>query len=593
MVINIPTFTILFCFVYRTIHHDNFVTGFDLTPPYRPSRNHRPEHRFEREGYNVGGAYEPEEHYGDGWYYYPPPPPPPHRVHYHNHHPYDFHGHDYEEFDDDLPSHPRYEQQKYVPPYVQQKEQQQQHHHLYESTFGQPMTAVRSSSSTMEDEDVDERTNRSQIKSIWKTSAPVLVQSSALKTFSFEAATVERVQVLLKRGRRHGPNNRYPQNPIQAQIDLWHGPDCTPQNLAIYIEDVDDDDDEYDDEDVDLIFGHNGDRRINNVEGEDDEWQNKDDDTTNFSAIIETPQGHNTIAIRNAASNFDLLACVEGEEMNDPNSGHPRGSPAEYYNDPYGKPYSNPAASVNHKDPNASNSSPLQSVIERLMATSTPQLVEGCGTKGEKKGESTRSDVHTVPLASNVASVQVLLRTDYTRPLQARVELILQENSPKNKKSSGRVLKRTIVEVYSEDGMERPFFAVLETPKKRNRRRRSNNGPRKRNNKTYSVSMRVVNLSGPEFPLLSSVEPYVIDTNMPDDDDDPPSVVGENINEECNGIGGGDDETDHIIGCNDGDDDDKDEEESAWWESLEDSHFGGGSHYDMGKNSTILDAEIL
>jgi hypothetical protein len=34
--------------------------------------------------------------------------------------------------------------------------------------------------------------------------------------------------------------------------------------------------------------------------------------------------------------------------------------------------------------------------------------------------------------------------------------------------------------------------------------------------------------------------------------------------------------------------------ENDWWEeSLEKAHFGGGSHWDMSTNSTILDAEIL
>jgi hypothetical protein len=150
--------------------------------------------------------------------------------------------------------------------------------------------------------------------------------------------------------------------------------------------------------------------------------------------------------------------------------------------------------------------------------------------------------------------------------------------------------------------MERPFFAVLETPKKRNRNRRRRQRGGKHNNhrpkdhtKKYSVSMRVVNLSGPEFPLLSSVEPYIIDTNIPDDVDDPSSFVGED-NEESQGIGDGDENTDHAIRNDDGedvDDDDDDDEESSWWESLEDSHFGGGSEYHRGRNSTILDAEIL
>mmetsp|Transcript_8643 Transcript_8643/g.13754 ORF Transcript_8643/g.13754 Transcript_8643/m.13754 type:complete len:84 (+) Transcript_8643:540-791(+) len=83
--------------------------------------------------------------------------------------------------------------------------------------------------------------------------------------------------------------------------------------------------------------------------------------------------------------------------------------------------------------------------------------------------------------------------------------------------------------------------------------------------------MRVTNLSGADFPLLSSVEPYVMDTN-PD----------------SSSRGGND--RDHVR------QDDWDEEASVqdWWEqSMENSHFGGGSHFDMSSNSTILDAEIL
>jgi hypothetical protein len=560
--------------------HGGVADAFHVPPPH----SFYPPPGFEGRGRRYEGGDNEDydnDHEDDGWFYAP---------HYPDHDPYF-------RYDGGLPPppfpppppHPHYRHPRFMeppPPHVIMYE-------TPEIPQSQVLTTTREDDSSFSPLEHQPSTGQKQqstrpavapVQSIWKTSAPVLIQSSALQTFAFDTPSVERVQVLLKTGHRHG---RSRSNPLQASIDVWHGPDSTPQNLAIYLED-----DEDDEEDDDLVFGGR--------DGEDE-----DDDTTNFSAIIETPQGYNTIAVRNTAPNFDLLACVEGEECptleneNGVPHHHMGGDPSGYYyEETYGIP--RPAAQ-NQARPSSrtsrrkieeaatTNSSPLQSVIERLMATSTPHLLEGTQSapSASSVGMETpvRPDVHTVRLAQNVASVQVLLRTDYMRPLQARVELILKESSSRNKKDAGRVLKRTIVEVFSEDGMHRPFFAVLETPKKRKRKRNTQDD----SDKKYSVSLRVINLSGSEFPIFASIEPYIIDTNNGE------SSTGRKGQGERSDSGGNCwKEPEDVQNSADIISDDDDILEEDWWEqSMENSHFGGGSHYDMSTNSTILDAEIL
>jgi hypothetical protein len=205
---------------------------------------------------------------------------------------------------------------------------------------------------------------------------PILVQGGTLKTWSYASQAVERVQVSLSTEGR----------PLDADIELWQGPDNTPVKMRVYSE---------------------------------------DGDVRPFNAVIETPNAPNTVAIRNIGQiEFPLAAAMTANDVEEP--------------------------------------------VTNFAATS--MTVQG-------------GALRTYPFAPDVQRVELMLKTD-GRPLNARIELL---QGPNNNKQ--------VIELYADDGLARPFFAVVDTPGSGN-------------------VVRIVNTAPIEFPMVASVQPHFIDESM-------------------------------------------------------------------------------
>ena len=217
---------------------------------------------------------------------------------------------------------------------------------------------------------------------IWESPQKrIVIQGNSLKTCTFDNG-VERVLLGLRTDGR----------PLNANIELWQGPDNAPQTMALYIE---------------------------------------DGSVRPFCGVIETPRDVNCVAVYNTGMMEFPMEAVLDPDM----------------------------------EPDLANS--IFAGVASPAGDSQPDIIQGGALK-------------TTPFPPTVASVQIVLKTD-GRPLNARIELL---QGPNNKKQ--------VMDIYTDDGMERPFNVVLDTPG------------------TGNV-VRIVNTATMEYPMYAQVEPYMVE----------------------------------------------------------------------------------
>lgn len=234
---------------------------------------------------------------------------------------------------------------------------------------------------------------RGAFKSLAGSQAVKHVQGGkCLKTWNIMDDNVDRVSVML--------NNEGV--PLSAQIEVWQGPASTPMRLQV---------------------------------ASDDGF------TFPFSAVLETPNTHNSVAVKNMSPmEFPMGACV--------------------------------VADVEDAKAGGNKQAGQGAVVQALAELGEPYIVHG------------QNGLESFQFEETVESVQVYLETD-GRPLHARVELIMGPDDNKQ-----------VIDVMSENGLEQPFFAVIDTP-------------------TLPMgggaTVRVVNTApSTVFPLTATVEPYLV-----------------------------------------------------------------------------------
>jgi len=298
---------------------------------------------------------------------------------------------------------------------------------------------------------------------IWNNPDANTIQGGSLQTWSIDASEVDHAQVLLQAPR---------DSPLRAQIDVWNGPGHSPMKMAVYCA----------------------------------------SDAQPFSCIVPTPgfnSAHQSISVKNSGPiefPFKALIVPDIDSAMARREREQRQTQSQQSQHHYSHQYQQQQNRYNSVNPNHFDFVP-KSTKPKPPASGLGLFAESLRSLGDLRridgsspvdyvssGRSNLNNEEVFGFEEDVDSLQVLIETNGLS-CQARIEVTYDDDI------DGSI--QQVVELSIEDGKERPFFAVLNTPW---------NSP---------TTVKVVNLDQySAFPITACVEPHTIRCSTDNKDDD-------------------------------------------------------------------------
>jgi hypothetical protein len=292
--------------------------------------------------------------------------------------------------------------------------------------------------------------------SIWDSTTTKTIHGGSLRTWSMEVPEVNHAQLLIK---------NTDGNPLHAQIDVWDGPDRAPMKLAVYCANTSD---------------------------------------RPFSCILPTPgYSKQSIGIKNAGPlefPIDAVVIADVESVQAQRQQQQRTNSQQQQQYSHQHQMNQRGSFYNSVDPNPTNvmqggSKPKPTAgfglfAEALRSLGDMRKIDGASPVdyASPGDPNKKNNEEAFQFERNVDSVQVLIETNGLA-CQARIEVSYDRNGDYYNDDE----IQQVIELQIEDGKERPFFAVIETPLK------------------CPSTVRIVNLDTySAFPITACAEPYTI-----------------------------------------------------------------------------------
>jgi len=319
--------------------------------------------------------------------------------------------------------------------------------------------------------DLHKETETTSPPSIWDSTTTKTIHGGSLRTWSMEVPEVDHAQLLIK-----NTNG----NPLHAQIDVWDGPDRAPMKLAVYCANT----------------SHKP-----------------------FSCILPTPgYSKQSIGIKNAGPlEFPIDAVVIADiesvqaqrqhqhqqriKSQQKNNSHQQQQQQHQYSQQH--QMNQRDSFYNNVDPNPTKPKAKAGFglfAEALRSLGDMRKIDGASPVDfASPGDPNKNNnEEAFQFERNVDSVQVLIETNGLA-CQARIEVSYDRVRSGDYYDDDEI--QQVIELQIEDGKERPFFAVIETPLK------------------CPSTVRIVNLDTyTAFPITACAEPYTIGSDEDEDE---------------------------------------------------------------------------